>query len=192
MAARGKYKPDSGRLEGEKRITSSPRYRARWQSPPEHEDICRVSASRPRKAGCTFPHSGLMAVGFPFSLATGLMHHVLTGGRVWGSWTRHLTSQGLPSQLMADRRPLRNFKHLPQDMLDIQISAKQETCLWQDTASGLSPTRYTVVLPARGSNSCFHVPPKMLWDAWAWPSLSPHPGPSQVGGQHRRRGREGP
>lgn len=60
-----------------------------------------------------------------------------------------------PSQLMAHRPPPRIFKPLPQDM----------QCAWyqdqgeQDTFR-LSPTRYTVVLPAQGSDGCFHA---LLW-----------------------------
>lgn len=49
--------------------------------------ICRVSASWPCKAGCTFPHSGLM--GFPFSPPLCWCALSWPAGRVRGSWARH-------------------------------------------------------------------------------------------------------
>lgn len=74
MATRGKYKPDSRRLEGEKDD---------YPLSPGIKSDDRALLSRKILAGlvqaeCTFPHSGLMVEAFPFSPAIGLMHHVLT------------------------------------------------------------------------------------------------------------------
>lgn len=58
MATRGKYKPDSGRLEGEKKDPP--------QTWSQTIQVLRVWRAKPfLKAGRTLPHSSLMAQGSP-------------------------------------------------------------------------------------------------------------------------------
>lgn len=95
------------------------------------------------------------------------MHHVLTGAGCKEVELGILTSQGPPTQLRADKQRPGIFKPLSQDMLGTKTRGEQEACLHQDTASGVSPTRYTVILPAQAVTAASMPCLKMLWDAGA-------------------------
>lgn len=63
MATRGKYKPDSGRLEGEKK--DPPRDMEPDDTGFVGMEILAVECKPFLKAGRTLPHSSLMAQGSP-------------------------------------------------------------------------------------------------------------------------------